>query len=220
MLRNNSTETVHVLGFGIMQTSDNVDVEGFRTYSLDEFGKVVSSYDPRDPVAGIDLSHPLPLEYSLSAHQESHRFTMVKLRLTAFPPPGFARGCLVKYRVGSGDTHVQLFDCTYYFGEHAHEYFDGRASLTVTNSYPRDVTLLGCPICKSHGVKIEGTPEGGSLLGWNLGRGDPRGVTVVVERRRVLCRPPGGAARRRYEALHGPDLYYEIRKSGRCVLQD
>lgn len=216
-LMNTTSHAVTVLGFRVREASANVRVLGYRLYSADEFGAVVGTYPEGHPDGGADLdhAHQLRFPYTIPPHTESGRFAMARVQLTAFPPPGYVKGCEEIYRVGSEPrAYVQRFDCTYYFGEHAHDYFDGEATLDVDNEYRADARLIGCPICGS-----KGTPMApGTMLGWGIGDHDPRGLTVVVGRRRVECRPPTGAAGRAYEALHGPDVYYEITNNGRCVV--
>jgi len=140
---------------------------------------------------------------------------VARVRLTAFPPPAYVKGCEEIYRVGSDPrAYVQRFDCTYYFGEHADDYFDGRATVHVDDANRHDITVFGCGLCGAKGGRI---PMHGGI-GWDLRSGDSRTVIVQLDGRRLQCRPPTGADATAYTALHGPDLYYDITKDGRCVV--
>jgi hypothetical protein len=224
-LVNKSAQPVHVLGFWIAETSDNVRVLGYPVHSTDQFGgRQLAGYDPSEPDTGIDFggARALRMPYVIPPYADSHRFAMAKVRLTAYPLPGFAKGCIVVYRLGSSTrNYVQNFDCTFYFGDTAQNYFDGRTNLDVVNSYRHDVLLVGCPLCKSKGIKLHGSPHArvgeGGLFGWELGKNDPRSLRAVVDGRPVLCKPPTGAQAVAYAARNGPDLTYDITPDGRCI---
>lgn len=213
---NTSSQPVHVLGYQIATVSPNLQVLGYRVYSTNQFGdRLLAGYDPTrpEPDLSFDVTRPLGMPYVIRAHTQSPRFAMAKVRLLTYPPPAFAKGCIVTYRLGTSTRrHLQRFDCTFYFGQTAADYFDGETTLTVVNSYPRDVLLLGCPVCKSKGVRL----TEGSDIGWALNRNDSRPVAVVVDGRRVQCNPPPTMAAR--SARYGPDLTYDITMHGRCVL--
>jgi hypothetical protein len=226
-LENTSDQLVRILGFRIAATSDNVQVLGYQVYSYTQFGnRVLTGYDPSLPEPGIDFegTRPLRLPYVIPAHGQSKRFAMVKVRLHAYPPPGYAKDCIVTYQaVSSALRYSEHFDCTFYFGDNARDYFDGRTTLDVVNSYAHSVRLVNCPFCGSKGALIPGLPYadagGGGVVGWELSDNDPRTVTVVVAGRRIICRPPTGAAATVYAVGHGPDLTYDITPTGRCILQ-
>jgi len=224
-LSNTSDQAVTVLAFRVRDMTSNVQLIGYRLYSAKRLGGVYAAHREGELESGIDLDHAphARYPYTIPPHAESDRYAMARVRLTAFPPPGYVKGCEEIYRVGSDPRpRVQRFDCTYYFGEHADEYFDGRATLRLANSYAHDITVLGCPGCSPRGVRLTGLPSGvggeGAGVGWDLEKGDSRRLDVLVGGRRVHCRPPSGSAALRYAARNGSDLDYDVTRDGRCVV--
>ena len=98
------------------------------------------------------------------------------------------------------------------------------AKVSIVNSGTADVLVIGCPICKAGGARLEGDPSpnpgGGLRLGWTVSKPGPLTYTVVIKGRHVVCRPPKPIASTAPTASAGPayQLAYNISQAGRCVV--
>jgi hypothetical protein len=219
-LKNTSSRPVHVRDFRFDSTSSNVRLLGYVVYSTRQFGgRLLSIYDAQRPIPGLDLRtiEPLDSTYTIRPHQRSNRFAMAKVKLIAYPPNGFARGCVVSYTVGSSTREYdQQFPCDFYLGSDITPGSGPR--ITIVNSTTHKIRIFGCPECGPAGLSIPGAPAppgGGPVDSWAVREGVPLTYRVLTNGDQITCQPPTslGSA----EDLTG-ELAYDITKDGRCIV--
>jgi hypothetical protein len=216
---NRSGTPVTVTGFGLGSTSRNVVVLGYDMHSTEQFGgRLLFAYDPTNPERSFDFesARSLTTPYVIGVRAQSHRFAMAKVRITSYPPPAHINGCVVFYMLGSSARrYVQKFDCDFQVGKDVPTLGNRPSTVVIVNSYPHNITVLGCPVCKARGAVLPGDPSAkdghGGQFGWAVTDSDPLSALVVVGGRRVLCQPPTSSL---------PTLTYNITRAGRCVVLD
>jgi hypothetical protein len=217
-LTSRSSQPIHVTGFRLGNIPQNIQLISYVVYSAQQFdGRLLLAYDPAKPETSFDFNaaRPLKLPYVIRPHARSTRFAMAKVRVRFYPPPAHVSGCLVYYTAGSSSqTYQQELPCKFQIGQDVPSPRVKPTELDIVNSYPQEIVVVGCPVCKRGGARVpsdEGDAKNGEgpAFGWTLNPNDPLTATVRVGGHQVECYPPRRNLRK---------LTYNIRRDGRCVL--